>query len=706
MAIKHEVAVELFYSGDWHDHAATEEVYTGEATHGDDIKISHGKGAWSGGITPAQATLVFRSWRFNPDNVSGDLYGLIGRNTPIRITVDGAVRFSGEVASWTPKQSLGGDVQVPDRWVEVEAGGILRRLQTGTDPLPSSLRTFYLQDPSEPLAYWPLDSGQLSLVGLPEVGGASFDISDGAAKFAGADLALWLEPGVEIGHGLDLSSMAGNVTMSKTPNRWTVDHMRRHAPDSRGLDLQVIGNTVSASAERYDWVLEIEPTTAQLRFFQLLVDDSPSSVLLDTIAPDIFDDQPHHLRLELNQDGTGIDWVISVDGVSASTGTVAASDMQGVSAVRFNSFTDASPTAAVVGHVAVWSGTPPDLDETVTAAFGYPGETAGERFFRLSDEAPVTSEVRGDDADTVPMGPQFPGKLVAQYEEIQDADDGIIADNHRAFWVTYKTGRDRYNQTPALELDYAAYEIAPPLNPVIDDKLIRNDVTVSRREGASARAVDEDNVDAVGRYTDSLDVNVFSDLVVDAAAGWQLHTGTVAGSGTRFDRLTIDLDACPHLADAVAATNIGDRATIDHLPAELTPDLANLLVIGWNETIAPDRRKIIFNCIPEAALHIAELEHADYATVGPMFTTLSGNHSASTTSLAIQMHGDGPWDHETDFDIVISGERMTVTAAGAGSGTFPNQSQTLTVVRSVNGVVKSHLNGLDVRLFYPAYIGL
>lgn len=699
MGIKHDVTVELFYSGAWHDHTETHEVYTGEATHGDDVKISHGKGSWSGGITPATATLVFRSWRFNPDNVSGDLYGLIGRNTRLRVTIDGDIRFSGEVASWTPRQSLGGDVQIPDRWVEVVAGGTLRRLEAGTDPLPSALKTFYLNAAAAPVAYWSMEHGRLSDTTYPEIGTGRFIWTN--AVLEASEVAPWLEPGVSITTG---TSLTGEVTMSTTPTHWAVDFMRTVAGDDiREFRLVAVGNTVDASGWRHDFRLNFDATAGTVELIQDFDGTgAPASVTLTTTAVDVFAGTPNHVRLDMDEVGADVNWDLIIDGSSVDTGTLAATALQGVAFIAPVCLPGTGSSTAF-SHIAVF-GVPPSVADTVEAAFGYDGEKAGDRFVRLSDESLVSSTVDGDADDTVPMGPQFPGELVAQYAEIQDTDDGIVADNPIGAWVTYKTGRGRYSQAPTLELDYAAYEIAPPLQPVLDDKQVRNDITVSRREGTSARVVDTDSVDAIGRYKDSHDVNVFSDLVVDAPAGWRLHTGTAGG--TRFEKLTIDLDASPHLTEAVVATNVGSRITIDHLPAELTPDLANLLVIGWEERIAPDRRKITFNCVPEAPLHVAELEHDQYATVGPQFTTLSGAHSATTSDLAISNGADGLWNWEADFDIVVNGERMTVTGDQFGGGTYPNQSQVLNVVRSVNGVVKAHANGSAVRLFYPSYIGL
>jgi len=53
------------------------------------------------------------------------------------------------------------------------------------------------------------------------------------------------------------------------------------------------------------------------------------------------------------------------------------------------------------------------------------------------------------------------------------------------------------------------------------------------------------------------------------------------------------------------------------------------------------------------------------------------------------------------LDIIVGGERMTVTAC-TGTGL----TQTLTVIRSVNGVIKTHAAGAPVQLFRPPVVAL
>ena len=699
MGIKHDLEVALGYSGTFNDHAATDEVLTGEADQGADIVITHGGRDQSGGLTPATCNVVFKGWRFNPDNVSSDLHGLIRRNNPLRITVDGTHRFSGEVSAWTPGQTLGGDVQVPVRYVEVEAGGPLRRLQAGTDPLPSTLKTFYVDHASAPIAYWTMEHGALSDTALPTLGEGRIIWTN--SRLEAAEVAPWLEPGVKITSGTTLSA---EVFMSTSPTRWTVDFMRAVDEDAREFRFVVVGNTEDASGWRHDYRMAFDATTGQVELvFDYVGTGAPASLTLTTTTVDVFTGTTNHVRLNATQDGADEDWALVIDGTTIDSGTIASTTLQGVAFVAPVSLPGTGPSTAF-SHIAVFEGAPPGITATIEAAFGYPNEHAGTRFVRLSGEQDVTDTVAGTAADTIPMGPQFQGTLAAQYQEIADTDGGLIADTVTSMGVTYKTGRDRYNQDPTLTLDYQAFEIAPPLQPVLDDKAIRNDVTATRREGAAFRVLDQDNIDTYGRYTSKPTVNVYSDLVVAASAGWELHVGTT--SDTRFAQVTVDLDASPHLVDDVESTVVGSVIALANLPGALTPNTANLVVNGWTETIAPDRRKITFNCTSDAPFHIAEVEHEAYAFVGALDTIISGAHSNTDTTIAIQVGADGPWIYETDFDVVAAGERMTVTAMGAASGSYPNQSQTMTVVRSVNGVVKAQSNGEAVQLFNRAYIGL
>lgn len=188
-------------------------------------------------------------------------------------------------------------------------------------------------------------------------------------------------------------------------------------------------------------------------------------------------------------------------------------------------------------------------------------------------------------------------------------------------------------------------------------------------------------------------------------AGWRLHLGTTGAA--RFPRVTVDLDATPALATAVGLVQPYSRITIANLPAELTPDLAELIVRGWTETIGSHRRKITYNCTPGQPYRIADPVGQVANRVG--FSALWRRDGAiNTTQTGITLRNEEGPDvvHESDFDVEAGGERMTVTAIGSWSGTYPNRFATFTMTRSVNGVVKSHPDDTQFRLFLRNYIGL
>jgi hypothetical protein len=361
------------------------------------------------------------------------------------------------------------------------------------------------------------------------------------------------------------------------------------------------------------------------------------------------------------------------------------------------------------GHLAVWKDSSLTADQ-LRAYRGYTGEHAGQRIERIADEQDLLLDNNGDLDDTIPLGPQYPDGLTEIFRESAEADDGLFTDSRaNSAEVYYRTGRSRYNQSPVLELNYANGHVAPPLNPVIDDESVRNDVTVQRRDGGLARAVDQFGplgVDTIGRYDTQLTVNCMSDVDAGNQAGWRLHLGTI--NEIRFPQITVDLDASPDLVEDASTADVADLITIDNLPSGLTPDLANLHILGYTETIGSHRRRITFTCSPERPYQIAEVEHADYSVVGSSSATLDDTDGLTTTETAVTINcGAGPdWVHESDFPIIMGGERMTLTAVGSPSGTFPNRLVELTVVRSVNGVVKTHANGVAVRLFHESYIGL
>ena len=128
-------------------------------------------------------------------------------------------------------------------------------------------------------------------------------------------------------------------------------------------------------------------------------------------------------------------------------------------------------------------------------------------------------------------------------------------------------------------------------------------------------------------------------------------------------------------------------------------------VLGGTDTeMVISKHTLSFTTAPASPFRVGVWDSADAidSRWSSDTTTVNGAHNSSTTSLSVDIADGVLWDDtDGDFDIMVAGERMTVTAvAGASS------PQTFTVTRSVNGVTKSHSDGEAVRLFTSAHWSL
>lgn len=621
---------------------------------------------------------------------------------PLRFTYDDfeltRFRYHGEASSWVPGRAIKGDA-----WTAVTAAGPLRRLTQGVDPLRTALRRYI--DRQTPVAYWSFEEGKASqFVSLTAGNGSPWTryqfSGPGTFEPGAGEMAPWSGRGAAWRGDVTIEATVG---MADSPGTITLDLLLKGDNFTNGTFSIAMDGPAGDGSD--SWTIDMYSSLEEIDIFE------PGAGSNAAVYAGLFDgSQQRHIRFTADQDGADIDYTLYINGVQIVTDTVAATTLAPVVHMLMTPGDDGSSVA----DVALWAGDPPALADFYDAATGHPGETAGRRFERLCSEEDIPARVVGNPDNTQPMGPQYPETLPNLLQEIEATDDGIIYDSRHEVGLELRTGRSFYNQAATLAIDHDAYELAPVTDPVLDDQATRNDVTASRREGSTARAVRESgplNVSAphldpegVGRYTHQVDVNPVSDLVLGDHAGWHLHRGTV--DETRWPAVTVDLVATSGIETEASTVDIGDRITVDNLPADLSPDLVSLVVIGIVEAIGSHTRRITYTCVPESQFHVAELDRTDYNIVGSDSATTNEALDTTETGVDIVCGSGGPWVHEVDYDIVIGGERMTVTAVGASAGTFPNQTQTLTVTRSVNGVVKSHASGASVAMFDKIYIGL
>jgi hypothetical protein len=369
--------------------------------------------------------------------------------------------------------------------------------------------------------------------------------------------------------------------------------------------------------------------------------------------------------------------------------------------------------SAVIGHVSVqpaWD----SLYNLGAVVNAWIGELAGMRFARLCAEEGIPYRIYGAPGDTVAMGAQKTQAVATLLQECEDADKGLIYEPRQVFGLGYRTRASMLNQAPAVALSYSGAQLAEPMEPTDDDRLIANDVTATRTSGGSSARQSltsgalstQAPPNGVGPYARAVNVNLAADSQLGDAAGWLVWLGTV--DDLRYPALSVNM-ASRNVASVyyqLQDMDIGDRLAVSSTPTWLPPDGISQLVQGQTEILAGVAFTETWACAPEVPYRVGILEdpvlgHADtdgstlHAGVNATAPAIQVDTTNAASPLGTTNGADFP------FDIAVGGERMTVTnITGASS------PQTFTVTRSVNGVTKTQTAGTDVRLWQPMIMSL
>src|SRR6185369_9825499 len=175
-------------------------------------------------------------------------------------------------------------------------------------------------------------------------------------------------------------------------------------------------------------------------------------------------------------------------------------------------------------------------------------------------------------------------------------------------------------------------------------------------------------VTAVGHYTDSVELNLFSDDQPYNHAGWRLNLGTV--DGLRFPTVTVNLRRNNSLtASIVAITDIiGSRIKITNLPDVVSFDDVDLIIEGYTEQISQKNWIITFNCAPYGPYKAFVLANTTSDTsefLGRLDDdTLTLDTAVNTSVTSYLVRSIPLFTTVTDdfpLDAFIGGERVTVT---------------------------------------------
>ena len=699
----------------------------------DGIAVHRGAQSEGSEAPPSTASLTLQDpdLAYNPAAPASTLYGLIGLNTPLRISADGSVRSTTEVASWDPERPVKGTPVS-----KLTGGGILRRLQQGKTPLREPLYRAIID--SGTTAFWPANDGtaaQSIASGLP--GGPPMTFGGpmrlaavpGPAGTVGAFPNLVAEA-YETASGDNVGTYAGWAEFevpALQATGWAVECVFLIEPIDPNV-LSSVADVVTWQATGTAWTimrisLAYSASTGLVDIFFGASGPGAFTVSCVSLAPGW-----HHARFLVTDSGADVQIQGFIDGVVEDTHIETGITLGVPTSGRYGNpapgeFDVLNTRTAAIGYLAF---TDFDLSpDNAPAATGHAGELAGQRFERLGAEEGIVAACVGDPLDTQPMGPQPVATFVDLLRECVRTDAGLMYESRTALWVVMRPGRDLYNQDPALELEFEGH-VAPPLRPNLGDRYRANDVTAKRANGGQARAQKltgpgnvadpVDDPQGVGRYDVQLDVNPAEDSTLLSMASWHMAKGTV--EEPRWPAMVVHLDRAPGLISDVNALEIGDRITLSGLLAAWgLEDVASLLVIGIGEALPPLRRAVTLVTVPASPYEIGIVGANNGSTdvrgaaIDTDLSSLASGITTTGTALSVASTGGVLWTTDSDdwnvaqnggsLYIVVGGERMRITnITGASS------PQSFTVVRSDNGIVRAHLAGAAVHVAYPVRIGL
>lgn len=652
-------------------------------------------------------------------------------NIPVTFTYDNLLvqspRFAGEIAELAQRR----DKSNRNAWAEVTAAGAFRRLGSGRSPVDSTLRRFWTKDTSvAPIAYWPCEEGRSATQvesglagGFPMVSTAG-SVGNGTPRYGVDTTFASSEPLLQCVN----SPLAGTVRTAPDTGFLQLVWMMT-LPQSGLVDLDTLvemRTTGTVSRWQIDWRTGGGLT---LRWF-----DRANVAIADTgsIAFGYAGGQKLVMSLELTQSGANVNYVLkggriedfqaffdsTTWGGGLTSGTVVSQTFEHAYAVFLD--TDGELPGVGLGHVGVTSAYL-DLSVFGLQQTAYVHERAHIRATRLATENDYAIFARRYDdraanalAQTAPMGPQLPKKLLDLIEECAVADNAIYAEHRGNTFAFFRPGYMLANQNPTLSLDVVGSQIAVVPDPVDDDSDLVNLITAAQPEGSEivleqttgrlSTAPPESG--GVGIYDQDTTLNVHYVRNLYIAGSWLLHLGTA--DLARYPKLTVyrhdpEITGTQKAIDLLDV-DLGDLIAVAHLDHGNT---RSLMALGYTENITALTHQLTFNCAPGEPWRTGRVGSSGHK-VDTGNSTLASSATTTATSLSVASNGSSPrwidsatYASEFPFDVMVAGERMTVTAI---SGT--SSPQTFTVTRSVNAVVKAQASGAALALADPRYASL
>ncbi|WP_200308248.1 hypothetical protein [Streptomyces adelaidensis] len=390
--------------------------------------------------------------RYSPVNPTGEYYGLLLPNTVCRISVNPNgtqwYRFCGVI----PDFVLDRNATDLDRWVAVDAFGLLYALQGGDPPAYNALRRHI--NHYGPLACWPLTDGSDARQGSEIVTGGepmravgkSGSFFQGQPNWSRGDLAPWLSSVVQLP-----DNTRGQLTATMQPadvTSWAVDFFRSGlGGDDDTLTVYDTGPGTDADPLNA-YIVVADRSANQLRLDVTFYGETGTgtSTLWAQDDPGIFDESPHMIRFVIEQSGAEIAWSLIIDGETVAFATDPTL-YHPPTRLRYDwGVTTATADPSSLGYVTCWGDTAPDAADTWKAVLGNLREPAGRRIERLCLEEGIPLRVIGSLDDTPLMGPQMNATLMSLLEAAIAVDGSTLTDATDELALEIRTNRSKYSQ--------------------------------------------------------------------------------------------------------------------------------------------------------------------------------------------------------------------------------------------------------------------
>ncbi|MFI8200027.1 hypothetical protein ACIF6K_26485 [Streptomyces sp. NPDC085942] len=559
--------------------------------------------------------------------------------------------FTGEVTDWPPRWTGAGH----DAYVPVPASGILRRLGQGRRPLESTLRR-RIPGGRGLLAYWPMEDAEgAATLYSPTLGVRPLRVSGMALA---ADDSL---PGSAPLPTLDaVASMTATVPAAPAPG-WHVEMVYR-LPTLPAVLTEIVRVTIAGSTAR---TAHVFASTTGIRI-EARTADGDTVAFFNYTAPAAIADFAgvwNRLAIFVTDAGGGqtrltAAWRDIANGGRWRATTTYAGAMGTVAGV---SGTWGGATQGMsLGHLGVFA-VPGVLDGDSSspggtiydgADGGYARETAVDRVRRLAVEEPLLRLSARDGDVATPaerMGPQGRAELLGLLGEVVDTDGGILAETMDRLGLVYRDRATLYNQVPAMVLDYAAGQVAPPLEPAEDDADRPNDVTVTRAGGSSGRVVIEEGPNSarppeeggIGAYEEAVTLSLGDDAQAAPIAGWRAHLGT--WDAARYPTVRVELHRRPELIPAALRLRVGDLVRITNPPMYTGPGPLDLIVRRIEHEPRPRAWVLILGCTPAGPYSVGVVDDPVRGRVDTSGTVLDASVGPADTAIPIRVTSGQPW---------------------------------------------------------------